>query len=935
MKVLRFIVLLLVSISYFLISVPSVHASWVPPQPPFSLEGNPPEDYFYGDIFSLFKYIRPPALEIYENDERSRNYEDLEVCGGEGGKENPYDHRDYLCDNVGDTCDGGDVELCHRGTTDVARSGNSRPNNSCTVKAITENHPAGTQGTCRYTQKPSTHKDIKGTDFSNASQVIYQKIQSKSGAYNNVGTDNAITWGSQHLSSKFDQKIINQLLVVKRAKQTKNTVKETGEWPLGWVDWGYKDNHMKKSLLEVEMALPDNVSAAGSTILEGADDFFLNAGNLEAVSNTESNKAYVVEEVKKALNQNPPEEWALDLTSVPMYSPSWRQSYVRPSICVWAICCPGLRCIVIPPPTGIKRALYYDNSISQAFGAALDNLLTIYPLDEGVAIFNKLAIKNPLIRFATSASQNAIPSKIVERLDKEIQDPCYKYVKGMYWLWFGTFMDYVKPGDFFDKERKCPVWQIAPDEISKENANAYFQSPVSALIALLWQKVQDNVDSVVFHTLTIPEAMGQSIQEIQQPVYDARDTLAELEAIQDFNSNLSNTVDDGQDGLFSGENPFEHRRKLPFYACDDSMFSSQMDTSIQAYALGTRIGCDGKSSPTTAGKCDGSKFAAIIADSPWKAPLTTATSIVLNSEMFVGGKLNPELEDVYAKVEKETGVPCEVLAGIHFEEASEYFTEAGKPGPETRSAANGGPANEEGGFEATVLTAARALLRHPIPNTERLVTAISNFNGGGNANCQKIKGVTIPYKGCPREFIGEDDPYATHMIDSKHTTMYQIYCADFKVCSPLPVYDKERPGAFAVALAVYNEATSKNTPPSDTTTPPAASPKPVGPISTGSSLNPAGDCGTGYIDTALGCLPYERTEFIMALLRFLTGISGAIALAVMLIGTIQIMTAGGDAKKIQSGKELFMAGITGLLFLIFSVSLVRIIAGNILKIPGF
>lgn len=73
----------------------------------------------------------------------------------------------------------------------------------------------------------------------------------------------------------------------------------------------------------------------------------------------------------------------------------------------------------------------------------------------------------------------------------------------------------------------------------------------------------------------------------------------------------------------------------------------------------------------------------------------------------------------------------------------------------------------------------------------------------------------------------------------------------------------------------------------------------------------------------------------MALLRFLTGISGAIALAVMLIGTIQIMTAGGDAKKIQSGKELFMAGITGLLFLIFSVSLVRIIAGNILKIPGF
>lgn len=54
--------------------------------------------------------------------------------------------------------------------------------------------------------------------------------------------------------------------------------------------------------------------------------------------------------------------------------------------------------------------------------------------------------------------------------------------------------------------------------------------------------------------------------------------------------------------------------------------------------------------------------------------------------MFVGGKLNPELEDVYAEFEKETGVPCEVLAGIHFEEASAYFTDYGHP--ETRSAAN-------------------------------------------------------------------------------------------------------------------------------------------------------------------------------------------------------------------------------------------------------
>lgn len=199
------------------------------------------------------------------------------------------------------------------------------------------------------TPKPSIHKDIKGTDFSDADQIIYQKIQSKSGAYNNVGTDNAITWGSQQLSLDQGQKVINQLMVLKRAKQTKNTVRETGEWPLGWVDWGYKTPN-GKTLLAIHDALPDGVSGAGMTIVEGADDFFLNAGNLDAVSDTSQQKEYVIRAVAEAASQSPPPTWVTDLMQTPLYSPSWRQSYVRPSICVWAILSPGLRCIVIPHP---------------------------------------------------------------------------------------------------------------------------------------------------------------------------------------------------------------------------------------------------------------------------------------------------------------------------------------------------------------------------------------------------------------------------------------------------------------------------------------------------------------------------------------------------------------------------------------------------------
>ena len=55
----------------------------------------------------------------------------------------------------------------------------------------------------------------------------------------------------------------------------------------------------------------------------------------------------------------------------------------------------------------------------------------------------------------------------------------------------------------------------------------------------------------------------------------------------------------------------------------------------------------------------------------------------------------------------------------------------------------------------------------------------------------------------------------------------------------------------------------------------------------------------------------------------------------MLIATVQIMTAGGNAEQLQKGKELFTSAIIGLLFLIFSVSLLRMIAGDIINLPGF
>jgi hypothetical protein len=101
------------------------------------------------------------------------------------------------------------------------------------------------------------------------------------------------------------------------------------------------------------------------------------------------------------------------------------------------------------------------------------------------------------------------------------------------------------------------------------------------------------------------------------------------------------------------------------------------------------------------------------------------------------------------------------------------------------------------------------------------------------------------------------------------------------------------------------------------------------------AFDPTGSCGDQAIDTALGCLPVSTSGFTGALLTFLAGTAGAISLVIMLVATIQIMTGGDNAEQVKKGKELFTGAITGLLFIIFSVTLLQIVAGGIIKLPGF
>jgi len=96
-----------------------------------------------------------------------------------------------------------------------------------------------------------------------------------------------------------------------------------------------------------------------------------------------------------------------------------------------------------------------------------------------------------------------------------------------------------------------------------------------------------------------------------------------------------------------------------------------------------------------------------------------------------------------------------------------------------------------------------------------------------------------------------------------------------------------------------------------------------------------GNAGEG-IQTAIGCVPFGNTNLLTKyILRWGIGIAGGIAFILMIYAAFLIITSSGDPKKLASGKELLVAALSGLLLLLFSVFLLRLIGQDILNIPGF
>ncbi len=98
---------------------------------------------------------------------------------------------------------------------------------------------------------------------------------------------------------------------------------------------------------------------------------------------------------------------------------------------------------------------------------------------------------------------------------------------------------------------------------------------------------------------------------------------------------------------------------------------------------------------------------------------------------------------------------------------------------------------------------------------------------------------------------------------------------------------------------------------------------------TSASGKPCKDGGEG-VATAIGCIHTDPQALIKDLFKLATGIGGGIAFLMMIIGAFQMITSAGNAEQVKAGRERFESAIIGLVFVIFSIFILRFIGVDIL-----
>jgi hypothetical protein len=179
--------------------------------------------------------------------------------------------------------------------------------------------------------------------------------------------------------------------------------------------------------------------------------------------------------------------------------------------------------------------------------------------------------------------------------------------------------------------------------------------------------------------------------------------------------------------------------------------------------------------------CDGEAFSKV-QGLPSYSSIPSQAKDYFNS--YIQTLLTPELAEVYTKAQEETGIPCEIIMGIHYMEGgmgadSSLYDGGALRGGDLLKDAIGAMEHLKGKMGMAGVPADSVQLTY-----DDLVVGLSNYNGPGNANCS-----TSPMTGAPRPTrwrdsgrcpvpYGFDHIYPVNWISPQHTNMDLIYCMD-------------------------------------------------------------------------------------------------------------------------------------------------------------
>lgn len=103
----------------------------------------------------------------------------------------------------------------------------------------------------------------------------------------------------------------------------------------------------------------------------------------------------------------------------------------------------------------------------------------------------------------------------------------------------------------------------------------------------------------------------------------------------------------------------------------------------------------------------------------------------------------------------------------------------------------------------------------------------------------------------------------------------------------------------------------------------------------GKKILPGGTVTNDYeCDTAIGGIDITPAGFVKTIFGTLLGLSGGIALLLIIFSGYKLIFSRGDPERVQGAKETLTSAIVGLLFIIFSLVILEVIGVDILKIPG-